>query len=89
MSSLQAADEAVGLSADAGVPMNLKATDPKKINKREFEPPEIKDGGEVKNSDNQQFQQQMMMMMLQMALGGIMAPMGGMVGGMMGMPSGG
>lgn len=83
MSALQAAGGAAGLAGDDGSPMNLKSNNYKKINKKEFEPPELK-AKEVDKSDNKEYmQQKMMMMVLQAALTGIMGPIGGAVGGMM------
>ncbi|MFH2201516.1 MAG: hypothetical protein ABIJ96_00225 [Elusimicrobiota bacterium] len=85
MDALASAGGSAGIGNDAGVPQNLKANDPKQLNKKEFKPPEV-NAGEVKNSDNQRYmEQQMMQMMLQAVLTGIMGPMGGAVGGMMSM----
>lgn len=72
-----------GMASDDGVPMNLKANDPSKIDQKKIELPEIKGEEVVDSSNKQQMQQQMMMMMMGMMMMGVMGPAGGQMMGMM------
>ena len=86
LNQLQSAGAAsgAGMGDDGGVPMNLKANDPNKLDQKKIEPPEIGEGKEVQDSSNKQFmQQQMMMMMMGMMMMGVMGPAGGQMMSMM------
>ncbi|TBR21370.1 hypothetical protein EPO15_10490 [bacterium] len=83
LDQLKATPGGAGMASDDGVPMNLKANDPSKIDKKKIELPEIKGKEVVDSSNQQQMQQQMMMMMMGMMMMGVMGPAGGQMMGMM------
>lgn len=83
LDQLKATPGGSGVASDDGVPMNLKANDPSKIDKKKIELPEIKGKEVVDSSNQQQMQQQMMMMMMGMMMMGVMGPAGGQMMGMM------
>ena len=81
---LSSAGSSAGVSGDGGVPANLKANDPSKLDVKKFEPPPMGKEAEKKDASNKEYmQQQMMMMMLGIAMTGILGPAAGGMGMMM------
>lgn len=84
MQQLRSSGGGAGVGDDDSVPMNLKANDPSKLTKKEFEPPPLTDTKKQEDPNNKEYmQQQMMMMMLGIAMTGILGPAAGGMGMMM------